>query len=237
MIIKSAIRLLSTHTCIYRTINQLINLTHLIIIIIYNRRVRGNLCATTILYMRTLFCYNNENNIFKQVSNLTNYYYYITHEMVNNNNSSNKKKKVKRLSSTRYYPTAYISNPCDQLFGPPLEVANNSYINNNNNSNNDNEIHNNQDTSLVSQTTNNDLSLNDNYIPAPKWTKIQNGLLEDFFKKSRYPKQTDLKLFAQKLSVMDSDVDEWFRKRRGKDRKTRRKNEALKNLMDKYIDK
>ena len=160
--------------------------------------------------------------------------------MVNNNNSINKKKKVKRLSSTRYYPTAYISNPCDQLFGPPLEVANNSFNSSNNNNSEltiNNNIINLQDTSLVSQTTNNDLSLNDNYIPAPKWTKIQNGVLEVFFKKSRYPKQTDLKLFAQKLSVMDSDIDEWFRKRRGKDRKTRRKNEALKNLMDKYIDK
>lgn len=30
---------------------------------------------------------------------------------------------------------------------------------------------------------------------------------------------------------------EWFRRRRGRDRKVRRKNEALKSLIDKYIDK
>ncbi len=29
----------------------------------------------------------------------------------------------------------------------------------------------------------------------------------------------------------------WFRKRRGRDRKTRRKNEALKSLIDNYLDK
>ena len=162
--------------------------------------------------------------------------------LTNNNNISInnlKKKKVKRLSSTRYYPTDFISNPCDQLFGPPLET--NTNTNNNNNLINTSQLLTNIEQQLEDVITNsNDLSSlsnTDNYIPAPKWTKIQNGLLEEFFKKSRYPKQTDLKLIAQKLSVMDSDVDEWFRKRRGKDRKTRRKNEALKSMMDKYIDK
>lgn len=75
------------------------------------------------------------------------------------------------------------------------------------------------------------------YIPAPKWNKVQNSILEEMFKKSRYPKPSELKLFAQRLHVMDSDIEEWFRKRRGKDRKTRRKNETLKNLIDNYLDK
>lgn len=75
------------------------------------------------------------------------------------------------------------------------------------------------------------------YIPAPKWNKIQNSLLEELFRKSRYPKPSELKQFAQRLNVMDSDIEEWFRKRRGKDRKTRRKNEALKSLIDNYLDK
>jgi hypothetical protein len=89
----------------------------------------------------------------------------------------------------------------------------------------------------------NNVSLNENnnsrfeYIPAPKWNKVQNSMLEEMFKKSRYPKPSELKSFAQKLHVMDSDIEEWFRKRRGRDRKTRRKNEALKSLIDNYLDK
>jgi hypothetical protein len=75
------------------------------------------------------------------------------------------------------------------------------------------------------------------YIPAPKWNKIQNSVLEELFRKSRYPKPSELKQFAQRLNVMDSDIEEWFRKRRGKDRKTRRKNETLKSLIDNYLDK
>jgi hypothetical protein len=75
------------------------------------------------------------------------------------------------------------------------------------------------------------------YIPTPKWNKVQNSLLEEMFKKSRYPKPSELKSFAQRLHVMDSDIEEWFRKRRGRDRKTRRKNETLKNLIDNYLDK
>lgn len=61
--------------------------------------------------------------------------------------------------------------------------------------------------------------------------------MEELFKKSRYPKQSELKALAQRFRVMDSDIDEWFRRRRGRDRKIRRKNEALKNLIDNYIDK
>ena len=45
------------------------------------------------------------------------------------------------------------------------------------------------------------------YIPAPKWNKIQNSLLEELFRKSRYPKPTELKQFAQRLNVMDSDIE------------------------------
>jgi len=75
------------------------------------------------------------------------------------------------------------------------------------------------------------------YIPTPKWNKSQNCILEELFKKSRYPKSAELKVLAQSLNVMDTDVEEWFRKRRGRDRKTRRKNEALKNLIDNYLDK
>ena len=98
---------------------------------------------------------------------------------------------------------------------------------------NDTSVH----SELTDATNSIDSTTNHYYIPTPRWNKVQNAILEDLFKKSRYPKQSDLKSIALRLNVMDSDVDEWFRRRRGKDRKTRRKNEALKSLIDKYIDK
>ena len=45
------------------------------------------------------------------------------------------------------------------------------------------------------------------YIPAPKWSKIQNSILEELFKKSRYPKASELKQLAQRFHVMDSDIE------------------------------
>jgi len=190
--------------------------------------------------------------------------------------NNGKKKKIKRLSSNHYYATAFISNPCDQLFGPPLDCSletnhqkeptnnntntnkslNNSLDNNssitNNNSINDKSLEDSSKTSLLSNGSTSDQNLENNekilvnvtstherfeYIPTPKWNKIQTCILEELFKKSRYPKQNELKLLSQRLNVMDTDVEEWFRKRRGRDRKTRRKNEALKNLIDNYLDK
>jgi hypothetical protein len=46
-----------------------------------------------------------------------------------------------------------------------------------------------------------------NYIPAPKWNKLQNSQLEELFRKSRYPKPSELKQFAQRLNVMDGDIE------------------------------
>lgn len=200
------------------------------------------------------------------------------------NSTNNKKKKVKRLSSTtnvHYYPTAFITKPCDQLFGPqPLDCSidkksrdksfNSLFSDSSNNNTDDlnvstassshntstimttNEFNNenlknsdsnyikiNSKTDSTSNISNTSLTENSKfeYIPAPKWNKVQNSMLEEMFKKSRYPKPSELKSFAQRLHVMDSDIEEWFRKRRGRDRKTRRKNEALKNLIDNYLDK
>jgi hypothetical protein len=193
----------------------------------------------------------------------------------------NKKKKVKRLSAiqqllnTQYYPTAYISKPCDQLFGPqPFEytsttttaVALNTTTSSScNTSLLDTSLgstattRTNQDksfnSSLASETTQEDviqlMVVNNNgpttkgrvventtshgldadngkenrqqsqasglvanterydYIPAPKWSKIQNSTLEELFKKSRYPKSSELKLLAQGFHVMDSDIEVW----------------------------
>lgn len=194
----------------------------------------------------------------------------------------NKKKKVKRLSAiqqllnTQYYPTAYISKPCDQLFGPqPFEytsttttttaVALNTTTSSScNTSLLDTSLgstattRTNQDksfnSSLASETTqedviqlmvvnsgqtkggrvventNNCLDADNgkenrqqsqasglvanteryDYIPAPKWSKIQNSTLEELFKKSRYPKSSELKLLAQGFHVMDSDIEVWL---------------------------
>lgn len=160
----------------------------------------------------------------------------ILKKMVNKIVISGKKKKVKRLSSTSsYYPSAFISNPCDQLFGPPLDNSLNNSLNNNA-SFKDKSFDTSIDKSVsineanpgecesknrsinssctetsncisLADTTNRDVTSTLNYIPAPKWTKAQNCILEEAFKKSRYPKQSDLKLFAQRLSVMDSDVE------------------------------
>jgi hypothetical protein len=202
---------------------------------------------------------------------------------------NNRKKKVKRLSApnsaSQYYPSAFISKPCEQLFGPqPFDLLNTSDSSTNNYSK---ALRDKSFNSLTSESISNDASLSQSanssvierenstptcsssstniltnksllenftdtnaisnvnnsnndkfeYIPAPKWNKLQNAILEEFFRKTRYPKQHELKLFAQRFHVMDSDIEEWFRKRRGRDRKTRRKNEVLKNLIDNYIDK
>ena len=146
---------------------------------------------------------------------------------------NNRKKKVKRLSnSTNYYPTAFISRPCDQLFGPqPLDCSISSIASLDSNNAKENSFSGgvSSETSLVSNDYICNKSLtHDNsaeqmrydkenskldsmekfdYIPAPKWNKIQNSLLEELFKKSRYPKPHELKAFAQRFNVMDSDIE------------------------------
>jgi hypothetical protein len=207
--------------------------------------------------------------------------------MVDRAIGNNRKKKVKRLSApnpaSQYYPSAFISKPCEQLFGPqPFDLLNTSDSSTNTYSK---ALRDKSFNSLNSESISNDASLSQSanssvierenstltcsssstniltnkslldtctdtnainsssnsdkfeYIPAPKWNKLQNAILEEFFRKTRYPKQHELKLFAQRFHVMDSDIEEWFRKRRGRDRKTRRKNEVLKSLIDNYIDK
>jgi len=191
--------------------------------------------------------------------------------------NNNKKKKIKRLSANRYYATAFISNPCDQLFGPPLDsslsLSDNQRIEVSKSLNNSLEVEssvgnssltsssisetcledtksslqvNSQISGHLSENTENSNKLHASdglienkfeYIPTPKWNKMQTCILEELFKKSRYPKSNELKSLSQRLNVMDNDVEEWFRKRRGRDRKTRRKNEALKSLIDNYLDK
>lgn len=196
--------------------------------------------------------------------------------------NNSKKKKIKRLSANHYYASAFISNPCDQLFGPPLDCSltnpdglpqhtkdsikslnssidtsssttscsiTNSSINDTNLEDSKSSLLNvvglncdgggggnleNIEKLFVDVTTAHEKF---EYIPTPKWNKMQTCILEELFKKSRYPKANELKLLSQRLNVMDTDVEEWFRKRRGRDRKTRRKNEALKSLIDNYLDK
>lgn len=193
--------------------------------------------------------------------------------------NNSKKKKIKRLSANRYYATAFISNPCDQLFGPPLDsslpLSDNQRKETTSSLNNSLEVEssvgnssltsssisetcledsksslhansqiaghlleNNENRCSISKLhVSDDPATNENkfeYIPTPKWNKMQTCILEELFKKSRYPKPNELKSLSQRLNVMDNDVEEWFRKRRGRDRKTRRKNEALKSLIDNY---
>jgi hypothetical protein len=191
--------------------------------------------------------------------------------------NNGKKKRVKRLSSantsiagasssSHYYESAFITKPCDQLFGPQTfdfdtgtattTEADKSVTSANTSLTNEQEIAHlattfnsscsgtvdkenarQLDVSNTSESSSANVMRGGEYIPAPKWNKLQNSMMEEIFKKSRYPKSNELKALAQKLHVMDTDIEEWFRRRRGKDRKIRRKNEALKNLIDNYIDK
>ena len=208
-------------------------------------------------------------------------------------NNSCKKKKVKRLSSSNlhYYPSAYITKPCDQLFGPQLpsivcadpvdqpqlqpqpqppqqhnaskekqqqqqyqsQMLNDVIGSHSNKENSckltrgatasptkscipglnkpaslhlhhhNYQLHNQpqqqpqQQQQQAQQKQHEDVnactltptSSDDqfSYIPAPKWTKLQNATLEELFKKSRYPKPTELKSLAQRLCVMDTDIE------------------------------
>jgi hypothetical protein len=138
-----------------------------------------------------------------------------------------KKKKVKRLSASQtYYQTAFITNPCEQLFGPkPLDysIASNDSIQLDKSAN----ALSNESTGESILTTSfsytkssveptkatndeNNKSINNNrfdYIPAPKWTKHQNTILEEYFKRNRYPKKSDIKSYSLKLNVMDNDIE------------------------------
>lgn len=64
-----------------------------------------------------------------------------------------------------------------------------------------------QQQSYESSIENSQNSYDFEYIPAPRWNKAQNSILEELFKKSRYPKPAELKSFAQRLHVMDTDVE------------------------------
>ena len=163
--------------------------------------------------------------------------------MLNKIVTMSKKKKIKRLSSNRYYATAFISNPCDQLFGPPLNcsLTNTSCEAANAKEKSFNVSMTNVDyTCITNSSMNADTNLEDSklsldakilneveniladnvsssiidrssdkfdYIPTPKWNKSQNCILEELFKKSRYPKSAELKVLAQSLNVMDTDVE------------------------------
>ncbi len=136
-----------------------------------------------------------------------------------------------------YYQTEYITNPCDQLFGPKtLDCTVSSDKNEQDESfkQKDEEIEPNKNN-VNSETQHARAAHSESYIPAPRWNKTQNGILEELYKKSRFPKTIELKHIASRLNVMDSDVDEWFRKRRGRDRKMKRKNDNLKSLIDNFL--
>ena len=132
---------------------------------------------------------------------------------LNDKRKSNECRKSRDSDNkSSYYQSAFISNPCEQLFGPKSIDLN---------------------TSKIAEVTE---TKADDYIPAPKWSKSETLLLEELFRKGRYPKGNEIKTIAQQLKVMDTDVEEWFRKRRGRDRKTRRKNDNLKSMIDNYLD-
>lgn len=138
-----------------------------------------------------------------------------------------KRKRVKRLSSTsqiQYYPSAFITKPCEQLFGPtPFDYSLISFesglkdksfnsVSNESHSDDLNPIENSFScvcASIEHEKIKPDVIGNEKfeYIPAPKWSKIQNAILEELFKKSRYPKPTELKTLAQRFHVMDSDIE------------------------------
>ena len=143
---------------------------------------------------------------------------------------SRKSREISDSNKSAYYRTPFISNPCEQLFGPQVVEANVEIHESTKNESIDEPIKTAVEDSVVVTTP------IDEYIPAPKWTKIQIVLLEELYRKGRFPKTSEIKQTAQKLKVMDSDVEEWFRKRRGRDRKIRRKNDNLKSMIDNYLD-
>lgn len=163
-----------------------------------------------------------------------------------------KKRKVKRLSNQNaYYLSAFISNPCEQLFGPSLAYSidlNTSADQKDKSSLTNDSNLDDLETSAKSETetqatlvppvttstevaptpvheTDRPVSVEPlnaeltapppaqqhensfEYIPAPRWNKAQNSILEELFKKSRYPKSAELKQTAQRLHVMDTDVE------------------------------
>ncbi len=153
--------------------------------------------------------------------------------------NNTKKKKIKRLSANRYYATAFISNPCDQLFGPPLDSCTDT-LDHLHNQQKELSFNNSVDSTSITNTSINDTNSEDiktlvgvkdlkvpvndeqendkvfidlgthekfEYIPTPKWNKMQVCILEELFKKSRYPKSNELKLLSQRLNVMDTDVE------------------------------
>jgi hypothetical protein len=219
------------------------------------------------------------------------------------NNLKTKKKKVKRLSASNlnnsinnngnnnYYPSAFISNPCDQLFGPQpfgnysalssityndasfnnigasqssidsynlindelsssysshLKTFSQSSIDtveslnsvgsfsSNYNSTNKTAASAAMTTTAKTKTTMEsevNQNINNEYIPAPKWNKSQNSILEDLFKTSRYPKKTELKSLAQRLHVMDSDIEVIRKKRKELIKTKKSKINLLKSIL------
>jgi hypothetical protein len=162
--------------------------------------------------------------------------------------NNSKKKKIKRLSANRYYATAFISNPCDQLFGPPLDsslpLSDNHRKETSRSLNNSLEVESSVGNSSITNSSISETNLEDSksslnvnsqvnghslennekvyasggpiatncenkfeYIPTPKWNKMQTCILEELFKKSRYPKPNELKSLSQRLNVMDNDVE------------------------------
>jgi hypothetical protein len=176
-----------------------------------------------------------------------------------------KKRKIKRLSgslginlltsnssnnsncsSSYYYPSNYITNPCDQLFGPQTfdSIIN---LSTSSSSSLSSDLHNTTTSSLLhhhhhhqssqdivdrsscsvfdsppppSSLTVSSININHNnnpendenfdYIPTPKWNKIQNALMEELYKKTRFPKANELKCLAQRFNVMDCDIEVGF---------------------------
>jgi hypothetical protein len=125
------------------------------------------------------------------------------------NTSKDEEKRI--INDHYYYKSSFITNPCEQLYGPSAFSLSNEIS--------------------ISK------KVEDPYIPTPKWTRDQISILEDIFKKGRFIKSNEIKTLAQKFKVMENDVEEWFRKRRGKNRKIRRKNESLNRLIDEYLQK
>lgn len=145
------------------------------------------------------------------------------------------------IKNSYYYQSKYITRPCEQLFGPqttfidhpisPLSHIHHDLLSSNEHvvDNLDDDIehhHHHHGNSGISTA---------DYIPTPRWNKVQNAMLEEWYKKSRYPKANEIKIISQRFHVMDCDIEEWFRKRRGKDRRAKRRNECLKSQIDNYI--
>ncbi|KAI3386334.1 hypothetical protein SNEBB_006153 [Seison nebaliae] len=79
---------------------------------------------------------------------------------------------------------------------------------------------------------------NDEYLAPPKWTILEDSLMEFIYTKvTHYPPTHRMKELTRAIFCTDIDTEEWFRQRRIRTRKQKQNNEKLEKRIDKYLEK